>query len=370
MSCRVSSQRVFVGLSGGVDSSVAALLLQRQGYEVDALFMKNWEEDDEEGYCAAAEDLADAEAVCRELNIALHKVNFSSEYWDRVFAHFLRELGVGRTPNPDILCNREIKFGAFLEHALSLGAERIATGHYARIATGDDGHHRLLKGRDAAKDQSYFLYTLGQAQLTRVMFPLGDLTKTQVRRIAAETGLRTHAKSDSTGICFIGERPFNAFLERYLRAQPGEIRSPDGVRLGCHRGLSFYTLGQRKGLGIGGQRNAAGDPWFVIDKDLESNTLIVAQGHDHALLHSRSLVATDLNWVAGHPPETPTRCHCRTRYRQPDQPCEINRIAGGQCHVAFSAPQRAVTPGQSVVFYRGEECLGGGVIQHTRREGS
>ena len=359
-------ERVVVGLSGGVDSAVAALLLQRQGYEIHAAFMKNWEEDDREGYCAAAKDLSDAERVCQVLQIPLERLNFSAEYWDRVFVRFLDELRHGRTPNPDILCNRDIKFETFLEHALTLGAEQIATGHYVRSMR-DGGRYRLLKGRDPDKDQSYFLYTLGQQQLASTLFPLGDFTKAEVRRLALEAGLPNHAKQDSTGICFIGERPFRAFLEQYLPPQPGEIRSIEGQLLGTHQGLMYYTLGQRKGLGIGGRRDTSAAPWFVVEKNLEENALILAQGHDHPRLFSRELVATDLHWIAGSPPPTPLTCSAKVRYRQLDQPCRIWGDGDDRCRVAFVEAQRAVTPGQSVVFYHGDECLGGGIIESTLR---
>jgi tRNA-specific 2-thiouridylase len=363
----VAAEPVFVGLSGGVDSSVAALLMCRQGLRVEALFMKNWEEDDREGYCAAAEDLADAEAVARVLEIPLHRVNFATEYWERVFIHSLGELEAGRTPNPDILCNQEVKFRAFLDHARSLGAEHIVTGHYARVVADPGGYH-LLKGLDPNKDQSYFLYTLDQARLARLLLPLGALTKTEVRRLAAEAGLVTHAKKDSTGICFIGERPFRRFLAAYLPERPGEIRTPEGRVLGRHDGLMYYTLGQRKGLGIGGRQDGGGDPWYVAAKDVADNALIVVQGHDHPLLFSQHLTAGNLHWVAGRPPAVPLRCRAKVRYRQTDQACEILGLDAGRYQVRFAEPQRAVTPGQSVVFYRGEECLGGGIIGSTSQQ--
>ncbi len=360
-------EAIFVGLSGGVDSSVAALLLQRQGYLVQGLFMKNWEEDDRDEYCAAADDLADAAAVCRVLDVPLLRINFSAEYWERVFVHFLEEHKAGRTPNPDVLCNREIKFRAFLEYAMARGVERIATGHYACIAhTG--GRYRLLKGRDPGKDQSYFLYTLDQDQLSRSLFPLGELSKTAVRRLAMTAGLPVHAKKDSTGICFVGERPFRTLLQRYIPAQPGEMRTPAGQVLGTHQGLMYYTLGQRRGLGIGGRHDAGDEPWFVVNKDLENNVLIVAQGHDHPQLYSRTVVSTDLHWVAGHPPSAPRECSAKIRYRQADRLCRITQITDTGCHVVFAEAQRAVTPGQSIVFYEGDECLGGGVIERTAPE--
>ena len=354
--------RVIVGLSGGVDSSVAALLLQEQGYHVEGLFMKNWEEDDTDGHCAASEDLADARSVASNLGITLHTVNFSAEYWDRVFEHFLNEYRAGRTPNPDILCNKEIKFRAFLDYALAHGADAIATGHYARIGR-EGGCWQLLKGRDSGKDQSYFLYTLDQGQLARSLFPLGELDKARVRRIAAERGLITHDKKDSTGICFIGERRFKTFLSRYLPARPGEIRSPEGDLIGGHDGLMYYTLGQRQGLGIGGRAGGDDTPWYVVGKNLARNVLVVAQGHDNPLLYKRALWASQLDWVAGTAPSLPLRCRAKTRYRQSDQGCIIETIEDGRCRVVFDRPQRAITPGQAVVFYLGQRCLGGGTIE-------
>lgn len=353
-------QRVIVGMSGGVDSSVAALQLLRAGYQVEGLFMKNWEEDDRDGRCAAREDLADARAVCTILDIPLHTVNFSAEYWDRVFAYFLAEYRANRTPNPDVLCNKEIKFRAFLDHARGLGADRIATGHYVRI--GSDGDLRLLKAADAAKDQSYFLYTLGQEQLAHTLFPLGGLSKTEVRALAREAGLPNHGKKDSTGICFIGERNFRQFLQRYLPAQPGDICTPEGRMIGRHDGLMYYTLGQRQGLGIGGIKDGTCGPWYVVDKDLARNRLVVAPGHDNPLLYHGALEAADLHWVAGAPPPMPLRCSARIRYRQDEQPCLVRALPEGGCHVAFADPQWAITPGQAVVFYARERCLGGGTI--------
>lgn len=354
-------ERVILGLSGGVDSSVAALLLLEQGYQVEGVFMKNWEEDDSADYCAAAEDLADARAVAERLGIRLHTVNFSAEYWDRVFEYFLAEYRAGRTPNPDIMCNREIKFRAFLDHARSLGSERIATGHYARLAR-SHGRVRLLKGADPEKDQSYFLHALSQRQLAHAMFPLGGLTKAEVRRRAQGSGLVTHDKKDSTGICFIGERRFADFLSRYLPADPGEIETPGGEVLGRHQGLMYYTIGQRHGLGIGGIRGKGEQPWYVAGKDLERNALIVVPGHDHPLLYSAGLEASQMTWCADGGPTLPMTCSAKIRYRQFDQACRVETASSERCRVIFDHPQRAIAPGQSVVLYDGEECLGGGII--------
>jgi tRNA-uridine 2-sulfurtransferase len=362
-------QRIVVGLSGGVDSAVTAWLLKRAGHEVVGVFMKNWEEDDDDEYCSSRQDFVDAASVADVIGIELEHVNFAAEYKDRVFAEFLREYQAGRTPNPDVLCNAEIKFKAFLDHALRLGAERIATGHYARVREAAPGRFDLLKGCDAAKDQSYFLHRLTQAQLARTLFPLGALEKTAVRRIAAEVGLPNARKRDSTGICFIGERPFREFLNRYLANVPGPIEDDRGRRLGEHVGLSFYTLGQRKGIGIGGLkdpagRRAGGDhaPWFVARKDLARNVLHVVSGHDHPWLLSRRLVAGDASWIAGTmPPEG--RYAAKMRYRQADADCTLRRAdAAGAIELAFEQPQWAVTPGQSAVVYDGEVCLGGAVI--------
>ena len=355
-----ATPRIMIGMSGGVDSSVAAYLLQRQGYAVQGLFMKNWDEDDDAEHCSATQDLADAQAVCDRLGLTLHTRNFATEYWDQVFAFCLDEFRAGRTPNPDVLCNREIKFKVFLEHALALGAEHMATGHYARVAQ-RDGRLRLLKALDLDKDQSYFLYALRQEQLAHALFPLGELTKPAVRALAAEQGFGTHDKKDSTGICFIGERKFKEFLERYLPAQPGDIITPDGKLIGRHEGLMYHTLGQRKGLKIGGRRDATEQPWYVAAKNLQQNTLIVVQG-EHPLLFSQALTSAQLNWISGTPPALPLRCAAKTRYRQADQTCIIEYVDNDTCRVRFDAPQRAVTPGQSVVFYQNEECLGGGII--------
>ena len=353
-----------VGLSGGVDSSVAALLLQRAGHEVEALFMKNWEEDDDADYCAAAVDLADARGVAERLAMPLHAVNFAHDYWERVFEHFLAEYRAGRTPNPDVLCNREIKFRAFLDHALDRGAASIATGHYARVAH-RAGHWRLLRGRDGAKDQSYFLHALDQRQLAHARFPVGELEKPAVRSLAREAGLATHDRRDSTGICFIGERRFKDFLMRFLPARPGPIVDTDGAEIGRHDGLMYYTLGQRHGLGIGGRREAGGEPWYVVDKEAGTNRLVVAQGHDHPRLMSWALEADQATWIAGRPP-LPLACTAKVRYRMRDVPCEVSASGENRLLVRFAEPQRAITPGQSVVFYAGEECLGGAVIERAK----
>jgi len=358
-----AARHIMVGVSGGVDSSVAALLLAQAGYGVSGLFMQNWEEDERFGECHAERDRTDAVRVCAKLGIPFHARNFAAEYWDRVFEHFLAEYRAGRTPNPDVLCNREIKFKTFLEHAQALGAEKIATGHYARTDE-RDGAHRLLRGRDANKDQSYFLYTLGQQQLARTLFPVGDLPKPEVRRLACDAGLATHDKKDSTGICFIGERDFRAFLGQYLPARRGEMRTPDGKTLGEHDGVMYYTLGQREGLGIGGRRDTSGEPWYVVGKDVARNVLIVAQGNATPWLASTQLRAGELSWVLGAAPAREFVCTAKTRYRQADQPCRVALRDDG-CLVTFETPQRAVTPGQSVVFYDGEQCLGGGVIEAT-----
>jgi len=354
---------VMVGLSGGVDSSVAALLLKEQGYRIEGLFMKNWEEDDNASYCAAADDLADARAVADKLHIPLHTVNFSTEYWDRVFAYFLSEYRAFRTPSPDILCNKEIKFCAFLDHALSLGAECIATGHYASIRCSHlDCHLELAV--DENKDQTYFLHLLAQEQLRRSLFPLGAVRKEQVRERARLAGFPTAEKKDSTGICFIGERRFRDFLARYLPRDPGPAETPEGTQIGEHRGLAYYTIGQRQGLGIGGVAGKAEAPWFVAGKDVARNALILVQGHDHPLLMSRGLEASGLHWIAGKAPEAPPfDCCLRLRHRQPLQDCRITQIQGERCRVRFAQPQRAVAPGQAAVFYRGDECLGGATIE-------
>jgi tRNA-specific 2-thiouridylase len=357
-----TQQTVIVGMSGGVDSSVAALLLQRAGYRVEGLFMKNWDEDDGTEYCTARADYADAQAVADRLGITLHGANFAAEYWDNVFEHFLAEYRSGRTPNPDILCNREIKFRAFLDYALQLGADLIATGHYARRGRDSSGHATLLKGLDGNKDQSYFLHAVGHRELERSLFPLGAMTKPAVRALASEAGLVTHDKKDSTGICFIGERRFSDFLQQYLPARPGPIVSLDGRELGAHRGLMYHTIGQRQGLGIGGLADSGEAPWYVVDKDLAHNRLIVAQGNAHPALFHHALLTGVADWVSGERPALPLRCAAKIRYRQPDQPCTVEADGDG-LRVRFEQPQRAVTPGQSVVFYRDDHCLGGAVIE-------
>ena len=358
-----------VGLSGGVDSAVSAWLLKKEGHRVIGIFMKNWEDDDEGEHCSTRQDFLDAAAVADTIGIELQAVNFAAAYKDRVFAEFLREYAAGRTPNPDVLCNAEIKFKAFLDHAVAQGADAIATGHYARVRRPGGGQVQLLRGLDPTKDQSYFLHRLTQAQLQRVIFPVGELRKTEVRRIAQEIGLPNAKKRDSTGICFIGERPFRAFLNQYLPTQPGPILTTEGLEVGCHQGLAFYTLGQRKGLGIGGVRkkgfqSVEGQGWFVAQKDLATNTLVVTQEHDHPLLMAKSLTTLDACWVSGHPPEPGQGLGFKTRYRQTDAAgCLMDPTACSHFGVAFEAPQWAVTPGQSVVAYEGEICLGGGIIQ-------
>ncbi len=366
-----AGMKVVVGMSGGVDSSVTAWLLKQQGYQVTGLFMKNWEDDDDAEYCSTRQDLVDVASVCDVIGIDLEVVNFSQEYKERVFAEFLSEYQAGRTPNPDILCNSEIKFRCFLDHAMALGADRIATGHYARVREWrNDGRteFQLLKAEDGTKDQSYFLYRLDQAQLARTLFPLGDLYKREVRRIAADAGLHVADKKDSTGICFIGERPFREFLMRYLPVTPGEIRClDDGRMLGEHQGLMYHTIGQRKGLHIGGikgQQDEAGEheAWYVAGKEVGSNVLLVVQGHDHPALLKDRLVATQLNWIAGRDPHTHWVYTAKPRYRSPDMPCEIDALAPHRAEIVFAQPQWALTPGQSVVVYESNVCLGGGVI--------
>ncbi len=365
-SAKLAGTSVVVGLSGGVDSAVAALLLKRRGARVQALHMTNW--DDDEGYCTAAADLQDARRVCEQLDIPLHHVDFAAEYRERVFAEFLDEYRAGRTPNPDVLCNREIKFGVFRDYAKRLGAELLATGHYARTAvTGGETH--LLKGIDSGKDQSYFLHAVSEAALRETLFPLGELRKAEVRALARDAGLATHDKKDSTGICFIGERPFREFLAGFLPARPGIIRSADGQELGRHDGLMFYTLGQRQGLGIGGRRDAGDAPWYVAAKDSATNELIVVQG-DHPLLYSRELLTGPPSWI-GTPPRfrDGMRCTARVRYRQEDQGCRVTAAGDGRLQVVFDSRQRAVAPGQYAVFYDGERCLGGAVIERVETDG-
>lgn len=357
----IQNSHIIIGLSGGVDSAVAAYLLKKAGHHVEAIFMKNWEADDTDTYCPATEDMADAEAVCDLLNIDLQMVNFAEEYWERVFAHFLEEYQAGRTPNPDILCNKEIKFKAFLDYAKQRGADFIATGHYVQSLKKDD-HVYLKKGSDPQKDQSYFLHALTEAQLAQSLFPVGDLPKTQVRAIAAEIGLKNHAKKDSTGICFIGERKFKTFLNEYLPAKPGKIQTLEGEEIGRHDGLMFYTLGQRQGLLIGGKRGKHESPWYVAGKDIASNTLIVVQGADHPALFKQSLTTSHIHWI-NHPPTLPVKLTAKTRYRQADQSCTIHPLDKGIYRVDFDLPQRAITPGQSIVFYQDDICLGGGIIK-------
>jgi tRNA-specific 2-thiouridylase len=355
-------ERVVVGMSGGVDSSVAAWMLRRQGYEVVGVFMKNWEDDDTDEYCTSREDLVDAAAVADVIGIDLEAVNFAAEYRERVFAHFLRDYQAGRTPNPDVLCNSEIKFRAFLDHALSLGADWIATGHYARVRRSASGATELLKAVDATKDQTYFLHRLTQAQLAPVLFPLGAMTKRDVRAIAQREGLPTYGKRDSTGICFIGERPFRDFLARYLPRVPGPMIMPDGVMVGRHEGLAYYTIGQRQGLGIGGTRGGDAAPWFVAGKDVADNALIVVQGHAHPLLYRTDVDAVDMHWIAGESPRWPARLAAKTRYRMPDAACGVSANDRGGVTAVFDARQWAPTPGQYLVLYDGDVCLGGGVI--------
>ncbi|WP_308514123.1 tRNA 2-thiouridine(34) synthase MnmA [uncultured Turicimonas sp.] len=357
----MTANRVVVGLSGGVDSSVTAYLLKQQGYEVIGLFMKNWEDDDDSEYCSSRQDLIDAAAAADVIGIELEAVNFAKEYKERVFSIFLEEYKAGRTPNPDILCNSEIKFKSFLDYALKMGAEKIATGHYARVRE-NNGLFELLKGVDPAKDQSYFLHRLNQHQLSKSLFPIGGYCKTEIRKIAAEIGLPNARKKDSTGICFIGERPFREFLHRYLSNKPGPIKTPDGKVVGEHIGLSYYTLGQRKGIGIGGTKDSNGEPWFAARKDIKENTLYVVQGHDHPWLQSMTLKASDPNWILGTPPAAESQLSVKTRYRMPDEPCEIISADENSLFLASKEPMWAVTPGQSAVLYDGDVCLGGAVI--------
>ncbi|HEV8255563.1 MAG TPA: tRNA 2-thiouridine(34) synthase MnmA [Casimicrobiaceae bacterium] len=359
-------QRIVVGLSGGVDSAVAAWLLKREGHEVVGIFMKNWEDDDTDEYCTSRQDLIDAAAVADVIGVEIEAVNFAREYRERVFAHFLNDYQAGRTPNPDVLCNSEIKFNAFLDHALSLGAERIATGHYAQLERADDGV-RLLKAADGAKDQTYFLHRLDQRQLDRTLFPVGHLTKSSVRAIAREQRIPTYAKKDSTGICFIGERPFRDFLARYLPKTPGPIETADGCVVGRHQGLAYYTLGQRQGLGIGGRRGADESAWFVAGKDLARNVLTVVQGRDDPRLYAQTLEVDAMHWIANRSPVSGSRLAAKTRYRMADAPCRLDRVDSGRWRAGFDAPQWAPTPGQYLVVYDGDACLGGGAISATAR---
>jgi len=364
-------ERVVVGMSGGVDSSVAAWLLKQQGFDVVGVFMKNWEDDDTDEYCTSREDLVDAAAVADVIGIELDAVNFAAEYRERVFAHFLREYAAGRTPNPDVLCNSEIKFRAFLDHARSLGADRIATGHYARVRrAGDSQRVELVKAIDRAKDQTYFLHRLTQEQLAPVMFPLGGMLKRDVRAIAQRERIPTYAKRDSTGICFIGERPFRDFLARYLPRTPGPIIDAEGAHVGHHEGLAYYTIGQRQGLGIGGTRNGAAAPWFVAGKDMARNALVAVQGRDHPLLYRRDVAAVDVHWIAGDAVSLPARLGAKTRYRMPDAPCMVTMNDDGNVDARFDTPQWAPTPGQYLVFYDGDVCVGGGVINSPANESS
>lgn len=356
--------RVVIGMSGGVDSSVAAYLLKQQGYDVIGIFMKNWDDTDESGFCTATEDYNDVVAVCNQIGIPYYSVNFEKQYWDKVFTYFLEEYKAGRTPNPDVMCNKEIKFKAFLDHAMSLGADYLATGHYAQVVDAEGGKSALLRGKDENKDQTYFLNQLSQEQLAKTMFPIGHLEKKEVRRIAQEAGLATAKKKDSTGICFIGERNFKEFLSQYLPAQPGQIKSTTGEVKGMHDGLMYYTLGQRQGLGIGG----SGEPWFVVGKDLEHNVLIVEQGFENEQLYTDRLTGSKINWISEQVPTEPFTCTAKFRYRQPDQKVVVVIKEDQTCEVIFDEPQRAVTPGQSVVFYDGEVCLGGATIDQAIKD--
>ena len=365
-------KKVIVGMSGGVDSSVSAYLLMQQGYAVEGLFMKNWDEDDGTEYCTAITDLADAQSVADKLGIHLHTANFAAEYWDNVFELFIKEYKAGRTPNPDILCNKEIKFKAFLDYAETLGADFIATGHYARRCESENNSTgnsaSLLKGLDNNKDQSYFLHAVSGSRLAKTLFPLGEIEKPEVRRIASEQGFENHDKKDSTGICFIGERRFKDFLQQYIPAQPGDIKTETGDAIGRHQGPMYHTIGQRQGLGIGGLANASDDPWYVLEKDLEHNVLVVGQGNQNPKLFSNTLTASEIDWVQSKPAEFPFQCMAKSRYRQPDQSCTINiddSGANSRYIISFDSAQRAVTPGQSVVLYQGDVCLGGGIIEST-----
>ncbi len=365
MSLYNNNTEVIVGMSGGVDSSLSAVVLKEAGYRVRGIFMQNWEDDDEN--CTIRQDYRDALAVAKRIGIEFSTINFAREYWEGVFAHFLEEYSAGRTPNPDILCNKEIKFRAFLDYAQNQGADCIATGHYARIRqTGN--RFDMLRGIDNNKDQTYFLYTLGQEALSRTLFPVGEMNKPDVRDLAKSHGLHVHSKKDSTGICFIGERKFNTFLSEYLPANKGTILSDDGRYMGDHQGLMYYTLGQRQGLGIGGRNDASDEPWYVLEKDVETNTLVVGQGHDHPVLFRNQLIASQIHWTHNSPPAKRFDCSAKVRYRQADQNCSVE-LDGDQCTVHFESPVRAVTPGQSIVFYNDEVCLGGAVIDSSSRTG-
>lgn len=373
---RYDDPHIIVAISGGVDSAVTAMLLKQAGLKITAIFMKNWNEPDEFGQCSWETEVGDALAVCEKLDIAINTVDLSQSYWDGVFAEFLREYKLGRTPNPDILCNREVKFKAFMEHVDSLSGDLIATGHYAQIATSPDkaklgesnGRFELLRGLDTNKDQSYFLYALGQPQLARSFFPIGSLNKSVVRDLAKEAGLEVHAKRDSTGICFIGERKFREFLSGYISIKPGPIKTLDGKIIGQHEGAALYTMGQREGLGIGGVKGYPQGPWFVADKNAETNELFVTQGHTHRALMSDSLVADTVHWISGEQPTFPFHCTAQVRYRQKDEVCEVFQLTEDTVEVKFQRPQRAVTPGQSVVFYDGPICLGGAIIDSTSKK--
>ena len=356
------AKRVVVGMSGGVDSSVAAYLLNEHGYEVQCIFMKNWEDEDDEFYCSSEEDYNDAVQVCDLLNLPLHSVNFSKEYRENVFKYFLAEYKSGRTPNPDVLCNKEIKFKFFLEYALNLGAVAIATGHYARIRESFDGY-QLFKGIDKNKDQSYFLYLLGYKELAKTLFPIGEMTKPEVRELAKKMNLPNSGKKDSTGVCFIGERDFKAFLQQYLHNQPGDIVTTDRKIVGQHDGLMYYTFGQRKGIGVGGGYGTTEEPWYVVKKDLDNNRLVIGQGHDHPGLYSKKITAGQLHWITSAPRKIPFECASKIRYRQKDQNCTIVAIKNGIANIIFTENQFAPTPGQSIVFYDREQCLGGGIIE-------
>jgi len=356
---------ITVGLSGGVDSSVTAFLLKDQGYQVQGLFMKNWVDLEGDGECPIETDLSDAKQVCKQLQIPFHSENFAPEYWDNVFTHFLNEYRAGRTPNPDILCNKEVKFKVFLQHALDNGADRIATGHYAKIEE-DNGLYVLKRARDLNKDQTYFLYTLNQSQLSNSLFPLGDLEKPEVRDIAKKARFNIHNKKDSTGICFIGERNFRDFLSQFIPAKPGLMQTASGKTIAEHQGSMYYTLGQRKGLGIGGQKDSDENPWFVVGKKIKDNVLIVEQGHDHPLLYSDTVDVIDLHWTSGSIPTLPYQCTAKTRYRQTDEACTLINNKNKQVQVVFNKKQRAMTPGQSIVFYQNDICLGGGIINRVK----